>query len=205
MYAIRSYYDKLLDAAYEKEKGASKIGSTLRGIGPAYTDKYSRNGVRIGDILLPGFKEKMKKAIDAHFRILDYYEVERPSDMQMMDFYAGLDVIRSYIITETEYVLNDWMKQGKNILAEGAQGTMLDVDFGSYPFVTSSNTSCAGAPVGMGIPPSKIGTVYGFVITSYSIHYTKLYDSSFSIFIFSQSSLISLTGTRRCTLLTFIL
>lgn len=152
---------KMLDAAYEKDKGASKIGSTLRGIGPAYTDKYSRCGIRVGDILLPGFRDKMKKALEAHYRILDIYGVEKPTDMQLMDFYAGLDVIRTFPITQTEYLLNNWMAEGKKILAEGAQGTMLDVDFGSYPFVTSSSTSCAGAPAGMGIPPSKTGTVYG--------------------------------------------
>lgn len=152
---------RLLDAAYEKDKGASKIGSTLRGIGPAYTDKYSRNGIRIGDILLPGFKEKLRRAFEAHYRILDLYGSEKPTDGQMMEFHAGLDVIRSFPVVHTEYLVNQWMSEGKMILAEGAQGTMLDVDFGSYPFVTSSNTSCAGAPAGLGIPPSAIGQVFG--------------------------------------------
>lgn len=152
---------KMLDAAYEKEKGAAKIGSTLRGIGPAYTDKYSRCGIRVGDVLLPGFRDKMKKALESHYRILDIYGVEKPSDVQMMEFYAGLDVIRSFQICQTEYLLNRWMSEGKKVLAEGAQGTMLDVDFGSYPFVTSSSTSCAGAPAGLGTPPAKTGTVYG--------------------------------------------
>jgi len=152
---------KILDAAYEKEKGALKIGSTLRGIGPAYTDKYSRNGIRIGDVLLPGFKDKMKKALEGHYRILETYKVERPTDTQMMEFYAGLDVVRSFPIVETEYLINKLLAEGKIVLAEGAQGTMLDVDFGSYPFVTSSNTACAGAPSGLGIPPSKVGDVYG--------------------------------------------
>lgn len=152
---------KMLDVAYEKDKGASRIGSTLRGIGPTYTDKYSRNGIRVGDIMQPGFKDKMKKALENHYNILEKYGVEKPSDVQLMEFYAGLDVIRSFPISETEYLINRWMSEGKKVLAEGAQGTMLDVDFGSYPYVTSSNTTCAGAPVGLGISPSKTGTVYG--------------------------------------------
>ncbi|PKP21468.1 MAG: adenylosuccinate synthase [Bacteroidetes bacterium HGW-Bacteroidetes-21] len=152
---------KLLDAAYEKDKGLSKIGSTLRGIGPTYTDKISRAGVRVGDILQSGFKEKMKVAIAKHNKILDQYNAEHLSDSQMMEFYAGLDVLRSFKIVETEYMTDAILSKGQRILAEGAQGSMLDIDFGSYPFVTSSNTVCAGAPAGLGYAPARTGTVYG--------------------------------------------
>lgn len=152
---------KMLDAAYEKEKGQSKIGSTLRGIGPCYTDKISRSGIRVGDILLSGFKEKLKNAFAQHYKILDQYEMPRLTDSQMMEFHAGLDVLRSFKIVETEYMTDSILSKGQKILAEGAQGSMLDVDFGSYPFVTSSNTVCAGAPVGLGFAPTRTGIVYG--------------------------------------------
>jgi adenylosuccinate synthase len=153
---------RLLDAAYEKAKGKSKIGSTLKGIGPAYTDKVSRNGLRIGDILLPTFKEKYDKLVARHKEILiqhqfDYAELE---EMEK-EWFRGVEEIRKFKLINSENYINECLIEGLKILAEGAQGTLLDIDFGSYPFVTSSNTVCAGACTGLGVAPNRIGEVYG--------------------------------------------
>lgn len=152
---------RLLDAANERAKGGAKIGTTGKGIGPTYTDKISRNGLRLGDTLTPEFKEKYEAARNRHLAQLramgetpEYAELEQ----RWLD---AIDYLRTYDIIDSEYVVNDLLRQGKRILCEGAQGTLLDVDFGSYPFVTSSNTTCAGACTGLGVAPNKIGDVYG--------------------------------------------
>ncbi len=151
---------RLLDAAYEAAKGASKIGSTLKGIGPTYTDKTSRNGLRVGDILL-NFEEKYKAAVARHEQILKQYNFEYNLAEVEAEWFEGLEVLKRFEFIDSEQYVNDAIKSEKSVLAEGAQGTMLDIDFGSYPFVTSSNTVCAGACTGLGIAPNKIGEVFG--------------------------------------------
>lgn len=151
---------RLLDAAYESAKGAGKIGTTGKGIGPTYTDKISRNGLRVGD-LLHNFEEKYAKAVARHKDILSHYDFQYDLESIEKEWMAGIEKLKEYQFIDSEYVLNGLLEDGKSILAEGAQGTLLDVDFGSYPFVTSSNTICAGACTGMGVAPGKIGDVYG--------------------------------------------
>ncbi len=150
---------RILDAASEAAKGKSKIGSTLKGIGPTYMDKTGRNGLRVGDLDLD-FESKYKALKAKHQVLLKIYDYEYNMDEEEK-FFEGIEVIRKFKRVDTEYELNRFMEQGKSILAEGAQGTLLDIDFGSYPFVTSSNTICAGACTGMGIAPTSIGEVYG--------------------------------------------
>ena len=151
---------RILDAAYEAAKGAEKIGTTGKGIGPTYTDKVSRNGVRVGDIFLD-FKAIYNRAKARHEAILrslgyayDIEELERK-------WFEGIEYMKKFRIIDSEQTVNDLINNDKHILAEGAQGTLLDVDFGSYPFVTSSNTVCAGVCTGLGIAPNRIGEVYG--------------------------------------------
>lgn len=152
---------RLLDAAYESAKGDSKIGTTGKGIGPAYTDKVSRNGVRVGDIL-HDFDQKYAAAVARHKKILDQYNYPYDNLAEMeKEWFEGIDCIKQFELIDSEHYINSSMKSGKKVLAEGAQGTMLDIDFGSYPFVTSSNTVCAGACTGMGVAPRAIGDVYG--------------------------------------------
>lgn len=151
---------RLLDAAYEAAKGASKIGSTLKGIGPTYTDKISRNGLRVGDINR-NFSDKYAKAVANHKRILAQYDFEYDLAELEKEWFAGLEVLKRFTFIDSEVEINRYLSEERTVLAEGAQGTMLDIDFGSYPFVTSSNTVCAGACTGLGVAPSKIGEVYG--------------------------------------------
>ena len=151
---------RLLDAAYESAKGVEKIGTTGKGIGPTYTDKISRNGVRVGDIL-ENFEEKYNSAINRHKEILKQYNFEYDLAVLEKDWFAGVECIKRFDLIDSEHFINDAIKAGKKVLAEGAQGTMLDIDFGSYPFVTSSNTICAGACTGLGVAPRNIGEVYG--------------------------------------------
>ncbi|AMP98804.1 Adenylosuccinate synthetase [Pedobacter cryoconitis] len=152
----------LLDTASEKRMGDSKIGSTQKGIGPAYMDKTGRNGLRIGDFTLPDFKQRYEKLVNKHKAILQslYDEVIDFSEQENA-FFEALDLICQFPLVDSEHVVNDYIKQGKKVLAEGAQGMMLDIDFGSYPFVTSSNTTTAGACTGLGIAPNQIGEVIG--------------------------------------------
>jgi adenylosuccinate synthase len=152
---------RILDAAYEKDKGCSKIGSTLKGIGPAYTDKTARNGLRAGDILAENFPELYEERLEAHLRILSNYDLEYDLKDYEEGWFEGIEMLRQFRIINTEYLVNDLLSKGKKILAEGAQGTMLDIDFGSYPYVTSSNTISAGACTGMGISPKGIGEIFG--------------------------------------------
>ncbi len=151
---------RLLDAAYEAAKGASKVGTTGKGIGPTYTDKVSRNGLRIGDIL-SDFKNKYDTLIARHKQILQSLNFEYTLEQLEKEWFEGIEYLKQFTFIDSEYEINHYLKEGKSILAEGAQGSMLDVDFGSYPFVTSSNTVCAGACTGLGIAPHKIGDVYG--------------------------------------------
>ena len=154
---------RLLDAANEQAKGAAKIGTTGKGIGPTYTDKTSRNGIRLGDIT-ENFSEKYTAARNRHLTRLAALGATPDSDQlaQLEErWMKAIEYLKEYEIVDGEYAVNDALAQGKSVLCEGAQGTMLDVDFGSYPFVTSSNTVCAGACTGLGIAPNKIGDVFG--------------------------------------------
>ncbi|GGH24241.1 adenylosuccinate synthase [Sphingobacterium alkalisoli] len=152
---------QLLDAASESRMGAGKIGSTLKGIGPTYMDKTGRNGLRVGDTTLPDFQERYEKLKEKHLSILAHYgEIPDFSEKEIA-FLNAINFIKSIPHVDAEHLVNKYLKEGKKVLAEGAQGTLLDVDFGSYPFVTSSNTTTAGACTGLGIAPNKIGQVYG--------------------------------------------
>ncbi len=154
---------RLLDAANERAKGDAKIGTTGKGIGPTYTDKTSRNGLRIGDIF-DNFDEKYAAAKARHLARLEALGAT-PDEYELINLEArwldAIQYLKEYDIVDGEYLVNDLLLSGKSVLCEGAQGTMLDVDFGSYPFVTSSNTVCAGACTGLGVAPNKIGDVYG--------------------------------------------
>lgn len=152
---------RLLDAAYEKAKGVDKIGSTLRGIGPAYQDKVARSGIRVGDIKERNFKMLYESLKVRHVEILESLKFEYDLKLLEEEFFKAVDFMTDLHIVDGAYLINDLLKKDKKVLAEGAQGSMLDVDFGSYPFVTSSNTTTAGAATGLGVPPSKIGEVYG--------------------------------------------
>ena len=153
---------RLLDAAQEAEKGDSKIGSTLKGIGPTYTDKIGRTGLRVGD-LESNFKEKYEKKVASHKKILQQMGFKYSLEELEKEWFEAIEVLKKFELIDSEYVINDLINADKKILAEGAQGTMLDIEFGSYPFVTSSNTICAGVCTGLGIAPSKIGDVYGII------------------------------------------
>jgi adenylosuccinate synthase len=152
---------RLIDAASEAAKGKNKIGSTLKGIGPTYMDKTGRNGLRIGDIETNEFKEKYTALVEKHKQLLSFYNFEYNLQEYEPAWFAAIEALQQLQFVETELYLNTAMLAGKKVLAEGAQGSLLDVDFGSYPFVTSSNTICAGACNGLGIAPNKIGNVIG--------------------------------------------
>jgi adenylosuccinate synthase len=154
---------RFLDAASEASKGSTKIGSTLRGIGPTYMDKTGRNGLRIGDIIAPDFKKKYDFLKAKHTEILKQYNFEYQLEDVEKEWLDSIDILRGFNLVDSEYILNKAIKDNKTILAEGAQGTLLDIDFGSYPYVTSSNTICAGACTGLGIAPGTIGEVFGIV------------------------------------------
>ena len=151
---------RLLDAANEAAMGKGKIGSTLKGIGPTYTDKISRNGLRVGDILAPDFKARFEKLKNRHVRQLEQLGYECDPDAEEAAFMEAVEYLKEFRLIDCEYYVNETLKT-KTMLAEGAQGSMLDVDYGSYPFVTSSSTICAGACTGLGVAPSQIGHVFG--------------------------------------------
>ena len=152
---------RILDQASEAAKGKTKIGSTLKGIGPTYMDKTGRNGLRVGDIISNDFKEKYKYLKDKHKDLLKIYDFDYDIEILEKEWFEGVEIIKKFELIDSEVVINNYLKNKKRVLAEGAQGTMLDIDFGSYPFVTSSNTICAGACSGLGVAPSSIGEVYG--------------------------------------------
>ncbi len=157
---------RLLDAAYETKKGKMKIGSTLRGIGPAYTDKTARTGLRVCDLLSPDFMEKYHAAVARHAEILERYPVDnlrQRLDEMEKEWLSSLATLKQFKVIDSEYEIFDYMQQGRTVLAEGAQGTLLDLEFGAYPFVTSSNTIAAGAFTGLGLAPHYAGKVIGIV------------------------------------------
>lgn len=152
---------RIIDAASEHSKGASKIGSTLKGIGPAYMDKTGRNGLRVGDILSGNFKERFLTLKEKHISFLKQFDYQYDADQYEEEWLSAAEYLKNFSIVDGEYEINQLLDDSKRILAEGAQGSLLDIDFGSYPFVTSSNTTCAGTCTGLGVAPSKIGTVSG--------------------------------------------
>ena len=154
---------RLLDAASEASKGKAKIGSTLKGIGPTYMDKTGRNGIRVGDVELSDFKDRYRVLADKHQAMIAFYDVDLQYNLKELEdeFFASIEELKKLTFIDSEAYLNQAIKEGKSILCEGAQGSLLDVDFGTYPFVTSSNTTAAGACTGLGIAPNKIKEVFG--------------------------------------------
>ena len=154
---------RLLDAASEASKGKAKIGSTLKGIGPTYMDKTGRNGIRVGDLELDNWKEKYRVLANKHESMVSFYNVDLEYNLDELEaeFFEAIDVLKSLKFIDSEEYLHQAQRDGKSILAEGAQGSLLDIDFGTYPFVTSSNTTAAGACTGLGIAPNSVGDVFG--------------------------------------------
>lgn len=197
---------RLLDAASEAAKGKAKIGSTLKGIGPTYMDKTGRNGLRIGDIELADFKERYRALADKHEAMIAFYDVNLQYDLQEMEdeFFASIEVLKTLQFIDSEAYLNNALKEGKSILAEGAQGSLLDIDFGTYPFVTSSNTTAAGACTGLGIAPNKVKEVFG-IFKAYTTRVgsgpfpTELFDEDGATMARVGNEFGSVTGrARRC-------
>jgi adenylosuccinate synthase len=154
---------RLLDAASEASKGKAKIGSTLKGIGPTYMDKTGRNGIRVGDLELSDWKERYRALADKHESMIAFYDAKIEYNLEELEteFFKAIDVLKSLKFIDSEEYLYQAQNSGKTILAEGAQGSLLDIDFGTYPFVTSSNTTAAGACTGLGVAPNQIGEVFG--------------------------------------------
>jgi len=151
---------RILDAASEKAKGKTKIGSTLKGIGPTYMDKTGRNGLRVGDIEM-NLKEKYIALLEKHKTLLSMYDYDFNIEELEKEWFDSIEFMKEFTFIDSEHYINKSLKSGKKLLAEGAQGTLLDIDFGSYPYVTSSNTICAGTCTGLGLAPSSIGEVLG--------------------------------------------
>jgi len=154
---------RLLDAASETAKGKAKIGSTLKGIGPTYMDKTGRNGIRVGDLEMGNWKDKYRALANKHEAMIDFYNVKIQYDLDELEneFFEAIEVLKSLTFIDSEEYIYQAQKNGQSILAEGAQGSLLDIDFGTYPFVTSSNTTAAGACTGLGVAPNQIGEVFG--------------------------------------------
>jgi adenylosuccinate synthase len=196
---------KLLDAALETSKGDKKIGSTLKGIGPTYQDKVGRSALRVGDILSPDFKEKYLALVEKHKTTLSFYNHPLDALVEMEEqFFSAIEFFKTLNLIDSEYVVNDALRSNKRILAEGAQGSLLDIDFGSYPFVTSSSTMAAGACTGLGVAPSKIGEVFG-IFKAYCTRVgsgpfpTELFDASGDAMRKEGKEFGSTTGRpRRC-------
>jgi len=203
---------RMLDAVYEKNKGKLKIGSTLKGIGPTYTDKVARHGIRIGEIARPEFMKKYVALKENHQRIIDSYGYDTSiiliDGLAFTDYetqwFEAIETLKEFRQTDSEHFINQSLNEGKKILAEGAQGTLLDIDFGSYPFVTSSNTICAGVCSGLGIAPSRIGKVFG-VFKAYCTRVgsgpfpTELFDADGNLMRDEGHEYGSTTGRpRRC-------
>ncbi len=193
-----------LDKAYEAAKGKDKIGSTLRGIGPAYTDKIGRSGLRIGDVLSPNFKEKYEALKAKHYEILGFYNVNPDISEQEKIFFEAVEFLKKFQLENTEVLINQYIKDNKTILAEGAQGSLLDIDFGTYPFVTSSNTTVAGVCTGLGVAPKHIGKVLG-IVKAYTTRVgsgpfpTELFDADGEMLAKEGNEFGSTTGrARRC-------
>jgi adenylosuccinate synthase len=197
---------RLLDAASEASKGKAKIGSTLKGIGPTYMDKTGRNGIRVGDIELADFKSRYRALADKHEAMIKFYDVNIQYNLEELEveFFEAVEDLTKLTFIDSEEYLFQAQKSGKSILAEGAQGSLLDVDFGTYPFVTSSNTTAAGACTGLGIAPNKIGEVYG-IFKAYTTRVgsgpfpTELFDEVGSAMAKIGNEFGSVTGRqRRC-------
>ncbi len=195
----------MLDAASEAAKGKKKIGSTLRGIGPTYMDKTGRNGLRVGDILMDDFLQKYETLRQKHIGMLERFDHDT-ADLTKREeaFFTGIETLRGLNIIDSEQFLNEALDRGERILAEGAQGSLLDIDFGSYPYVTSSSTICAGACTGLGIAPNKIGEVYG-IFKAYCTRVgsgpfpTELFDDNGKILAEKGHEFGATTGRpRRC-------
>jgi adenylosuccinate synthase len=197
---------RLLDAASEASKGKAKIGSTLKGIGPTYMDKTGRNGLRVGDIELEDFKDRYRALADKHEAMIAFYNVDLEYDLKELEqeFFESIEVLKTLQFIDSEEYLNKAMKEGKSILAEGAQGSLLDIDFGTYPFVTSSNTTAAGACTGLGIAPNKVKEVFG-IFKAYTTRVgsgpfpTELFDKDGETMAKVGNEFGSVTGrARRC-------
>ncbi len=192
---------RLLDAAYEAAKGDAKVGTTGKGIGPAYTDKVSRNGLRVGDIL-NNFEEKYEAVKAKHEQILKSLHFQYDLSAMESEWFEGINYLKKFKLIDSEHYVNSLINEGKKVLAEGAQGTMLDIDFGSYPFVTSSNTICAGACTGLGVAPNKIGEVFG-IFKAYCTRVgsgpfpTELFDKQGDIMCERGREFGSVTGRKR--------
>ena len=192
---------RVLDAAFEAAKGSSKIGTTGKDIGPTYTDKISRNGVRVGDIFLD-FKKIYEVAKARHENILESLGYNYDIDELERQWFEGIEYLKKFRIIDSEHEINRFLAEDKAILAEGAQGTLLDVDFGSYPFVTSSNTICAGACTGLGIGPNRIGEVYG-IFKAYCTRVgsgpfpTELFDETGEVLCRLGHEFGAVTGRKR--------
>ena len=197
---------RLLDAASEAAKGKAKIGSTLKGIGPTYMDKTGRNGLRVGDIELVDFKERYKALAEKHIEMIDFYKVDLQYNLAEMEeeFFTAIEDLKKLTFIDSEFYLNQALKEGKSILAEGAQGSLLDIDFGTYPFVTSSNTTAAGACTGLGVAPNKVKDVFG-IFKAYTTRVgsgpfpTELFDEVGQTMAKVGNEFGSVTGrARRC-------
>lgn len=176
---------RALDAASEAAKGNSKIGSTLKGIGPTYMDKTGRNGLRVGDTLSPNFMDKYNQLKEKHNSLLAMYDYKPEiSDYEKL-WFEGVEFLKTFTIIDSEYAINNYLADGKTVLAEGAQGTLLDIDFGSYPFVTSSNTICAGACTGLGVAPNRIGEVFGI----FKAYCTRVGSGPFPTELFDETGI----------------
>ena len=175
---------RLLDATSEKAKGRNKIGSTLKGIGPTYMDKIGRNGLRVGDIELPNFRGKYSDLVKKHKNLIKFFDVDLDYDLDALEkeWFSAIEYLEKLTFIESEYYINESIKNNKTVLAEGAQGALLDIDFGTYPFVTSSNTTSAGACTGLGVPPSKIGEIYGI----FKAYTTRVGSGPFPTELFDQ-------------------
>ena len=173
---------RTIDAAQETAKGAGKIGSTLKGITPTYIDKIGRNGLRVGDILASDFISKYNTLKEQHIEYLRQYDFEYDPMQNEAEWLEAVEYLRSFNIVDSEYMVNDLLNSGKKVLAEGAQGLMLDIDFGSYPFVTSSSTACAGACIGLGVSPKRVSQVYGI----FKAYCTRVGSGPFPTEIFDE-------------------
>lgn len=174
---------RIIDAASEASKGKSKIGSTLKGIGPAYMDKTGRNGLRVGDLLAADFRERFEALRNKHFNFLKQFDFKYDPDTDLEKWLDAAEYLKKFELVDGEYLINEELKAGNSILAEGAQGSMLDVDFGSYPFVTSSTTTCSGSCLGLGAAPSSIGKVYGI----FKAYCTRVGSGPFPTELFDQT------------------
>jgi len=174
---------KLLDAASEHAKGKNKIGSTLKGIGPTYMDKTGRNGLRIGDLELPDFKLRYTRLVTKHKQLLNHFDFEYDIKAMEKEWFDAIELLKDMHFIDSEHFLAQAKKEGKKVLAEGAQGSLLDIDFGTYPFVTSSNTVAAGACTGLGIAPNKIGDVFGI----FKAYLTRVGSGPFPTELFDET------------------